>query len=300
MTAGTIAVLGPGGVGGLVAARTGAVCVGTERTVEAIRARGLTVAQGGTQAVTRPRAVTRLELPVTLLVVAVKAYDLDSGLDRVSPAALGGAVVLPLLNGLEHVELIRASNVVAHARDATVVAGSIGSVEASSPAPGVVEVGGASPRIRAASDVLDAQTLERALAPLRMPGIELDVGGDERGLLWEKAVRLAALAAATTASGLPVGPLRDDSAWRGRLERAVAEGCEVAAADGVRLAPAGQWAIIDGLPHDLTTSTARDARAGRPTELDAIAGSVVRAGVRLGVPTPALAALLEEATCRSP
>jgi len=300
MTAGTIAVLGPGGVGGLVAARTGAVCVGTERTVEAIRARGLTVAQGGTRAVTRHQAVTRLDVPVTLLVVAVKAYDLDRALDRVSPEALAGAVVLPLLNGLEHVDRIRASTVMAHAGGATVVAGSIGSVEASSPEPGVVEVGAASPRIRASSDVLDAETLERALAPLRRPGVELDVGGDERGVLWEKAVRLAPLAAATTASGLPVGALRDDPAWRGRLERAVAEACEVAAADGVLLAPAGQSAIIDGLPHDLTTSTARDARAGRATELDAIAGSVVRAGVRLGVPTPALAALLEEATCRSP
>jgi 2-dehydropantoate 2-reductase len=243
--------------------------------------------------------VTRLDLPVTVLVVAVKAYDLGDALDRVAPVALAGAVVLPLLNGLEHVDLIRASNVVAHARDATVVAGSIGSVEASSPEPGVVEVGGTSPRIRAASDVLPDETLERALAPLRLPGIDLDVGGDERGVLWEKAARLAALAAATTASGLPIGALREDPAWRGRLELAVAEACEVAAADGVRLAPAGQWAIIDGLPHDLTTSTARDARAGRPTELDTIAGSVVRAGERVGVPTPALAALLEEATCRA-
>jgi 2-dehydropantoate 2-reductase len=294
-----IAVLGVGGVGGLVAARTGAVCVGTERTVAAIRERGLTLGQDGVTTVTRHEAVTRLECVVSLLVVAVKAYDLERALERVSPEALGGAVVLPLLNGLEHVELIRASTVVAHARAAT-VAGSIGNVEASSPEPGVVEVGAASPRIRAASDVLDAGTLARSLAPLRVPGIELDVGGDERGVLWEKAVRLAALAAATTASGLPIGALRDDTAWRDRLERAVAEACEVAAADGVRLAPAGQWAIIDGLPHDLTTSTARDARAGRPTELDAIAGSVVRAGERLGVPTPALTGLLKEATCRAP
>ena len=41
--------------------------------------------------------------------------------------------------------------------------------------------------------------------------------------------------------------------------------------------------------------TARDAVAGRPTELDAITGSVVRAGRRLGVPTPALDGLLAEA-----
>ena len=58
-----------------------------------------------------------------LLVVAVKAYDLDSALGRIAPEALAGAVVLPLLNGLEHVEAIRAR---LRPSDTVVVAGSIG------------------------------------------------------------------------------------------------------------------------------------------------------------------------------
>jgi 2-dehydropantoate 2-reductase len=53
------------------------------------------------------------------------------------------------------------------------------------------------------------------------------------------------------------------------------------------------------MPAELTTSAGRDAAAGRPTELDAITGSVVRAGRRLGIPTPVLAELLEEARCRA-
>jgi 2-dehydropantoate 2-reductase len=72
----------------------------------------------------------------------------------------------------------------------------------------------------------------------------------------------------------------------------------VAAAAGIGLDTAAQWAIIEALPADLTTSAARDAAAGRPTELDAITGSVVRAGTRLGVPTPALRELLAEARSR--
>ena len=125
------------------------------------------------------------------------------------------------------------------------------------------------------------------------------VGHDERAALWEKGARLAVLAAATVASGLAVGPLRADDAWRPRLVDALREACAVAAADGVALDAAAQWAIIGAMPDDLTTSAARDAAAGRPTELDAITGSVVRAGARLGVPTPELAALLEEAACRA-
>src|SRR4029079_5964647 len=99
---------------------------------------------------------------------------------------------------------------------------------------------------------------------------------------------------------LAVGPLRADATWRPRLQEALAEGGAVASADGVELELLEQWAIIESMPDDLTTSAARDAASGGPTELDAITGSVVRAGARLGMPTPALARLLEEASCRAP
>ena len=290
-----IAVLGAGGIGGLVAARTGALCVGTRRTVEAIRRDGLRVEQDGTTVV-RLDAVERLEQPVGLLVVAVKAYDLEVALGRVHPAALDGALVLPLLNGLEHVGRIRASNSLLHAASAVVAAGSIGAVEAFAAEPGVVvqRTPGAA-RIAVASDELEPDTLARLLVPLRVPGLELVLGESERDVLWGKAARLAVVAAAAIASGRPVGELRGDPEWRERMRTALDEAVAVATADGVELTASGQWAIIESLAPDLVPSAARDAAAGRPTELDAITGSVVRAGARLGVPTPALTSLLSEA-----
>jgi 2-dehydropantoate 2-reductase len=134
---------------------------------------------------------------------------------------------------------------------------------------------------------------------LRVPGVDVAFGTDERAVLWEKAARLAVLAAATVASGLAVGPLRADATWQPRLQRALTEACAVASADGVELELPAQWAIIEAMPADLTTSAARDAASGARTELDAITGSVVRAGVRLGVPTPTLRELFEEAACRA-
>ena len=300
---GRIAVLGLGGIGGLLALRTGALCVGSERTVDAIGQRGLRLVQGEETTQERLEAVTRLDTPVALLVVAVKAYDLGDALDRVAPEALDGAVILPLQNGLEHVAAIRArlggESGGSHGRT-PVAAGSIGRVSSSSPEPGVVvQETRTAARISAASRELDAEQLAERLTPLAVPGIELVVGDDESAVLWEKAARLAVLAAATVAADLSIGALRDDPAWRLRLEAALAEACAVAAGDGVQLDAPLQWAIIVGMPHDLTTSAARDAAAGRRTELDAITGSVVRAGARLGVPTPGLAELLEEASCRA-
>ena len=291
-----IAVLGPGGIGGMVAARTGATCVGTERTVAAICTAGLTLVQGDSTTVSHPMAVERLETPVALLVVAVKAYDLAGALARVAPEAVAGAVVLPLLNGLEHLDEIRE-----HFRQETAVAaGSIGRVEALSPEPGVVvQRTAAAAVVEAASRDVDTATLAEALAPLRVPGIDVVVREDEQAVLWSKAARLAVLAAATAASGRSVGELRDDPAWRERLLAALDESVAVALADGVALSAPAQWGMIAAMPPDLTTSTARDAAAGRRTELDAITGSVVRAGARLDVPTPTLTALLEEAACRA-
>jgi len=298
-------VLGLGGIGGMLAVRTGAICVGTERTVGAIEERGLTLAHGGLTTVAQPVAVTRLERPVSLLVVCVKAYDLDAALDRVDSAALDGTLVLLLLNGLEHVDALRARFEDASYKllqvPPAVAAGSIGRVSSVSPEPGFVVQGtAAAATIAAASRDIDRERLTGALAPLDVPGIEVALLDSEEEVLWEKAARMAALAAATVASGRPVGALRNDPAWRDRMRAALEEAVAVAAADRVALTGAEQWAMIEAMPNELTTSAARDATAGRPTELDAITGSVVRAGVRLGVPTPALAALFEEARCRVP
>ena len=261
-----VAVLGIGGIGGDAGGphrrrlrRHGA----DRRGDPGVRA---PLVHGETTTVAHPEAVERLESPVGLLVVAVKAYDLDDALDRIAPDALAGAVVLPLLNGLEHVEAIRERGsklAMIHQESSRVPAGSIGRLEAFSPSressSSARPATPSSPPRRASSS---RPALAAALEPLRVPGIDVVLGDDERAVLWEKAARLAVLAAATVASGLAVGPLRADEAWRPRLVDALREACAVAAADGVRLDAAAQWAIIEAMPEDLTTSAARDAASG--------------------------------------
>jgi 2-dehydropantoate 2-reductase len=133
---------------------------------------------------------------------------------------------------------------------------------------------------------------------LRRSGTDVRVNGTESAVLWEKLARQAPVAAATTVAQRPIGELRSDAEWRARLQQAIAETCTVAAADGVTLRPEAQWEIIESMPPTLTSSTARDIAAGRPSELDAITGAAVRAGRRLGVRTPALELLLTEAEQR--
>jgi 2-dehydropantoate 2-reductase len=92
-----------------------------------------------------------------------------------------------------------------------------------------------------------------------------------------------------------VGELRKDFEWRQQLQAAIREACAVATADGVPLQFSTQWAIVEDVTDDATTSAARDVAAGRASELDALVGAVLRAAERLDVPTPALRELATSA-----
>jgi len=223
--------------------------------------------------------------PVDLLLVALKAQALTRGLGRVAPESVAGAIVVSLLNGLEHPAAIRD-----RLRRPTAV-GSVSRFEAYRDGQARIVQLTETLVITAASRDLPSTELPGLLAPLAVPGVDLRFGADEDAVLWEKAVRLGPLAAVTALTQLPIGRLRADPQWRTTLAAAVEESCAVAGAAGVSLSPADQWGILDAMPPDLTTSAARDVAAGRPSELDAIVGSIVRAGARTGVPTPVLDSL---------
>ena len=108
-----VAVLGPGGVGGLVAAllaRAGekVVCLAGPETAAVLEGRGVHVDSGRYGAFTAPvSASERLDGEVDVCFVTVKATSLDAALDRVPPQRLGRALLVPLLNGVEHVATLR-------------------------------------------------------------------------------------------------------------------------------------------------------------------------------------------------
>jgi len=283
----TIAILGPGAVGGVPAvgfadAGLEVICIARPATAEAIRSRGLTLKCADTVKTARPRVVTELREAVELLLVTVKAPALDVALDRVQAPP---QTVVPLLNGIEHMATLRER--LAQSR---VAGASIGRIEAWLEQPGVVIQPTPSVVMTAAADA-PAELLGRS-------GVDVRVNGTAEEVLWEKLARQAPTAAATSISQRPIGELRSDPDWRPRLRQGIEEACEVAARDGVTLSADAEWEIIEAMPPLLTSSTARDIAAGIPSELDAITGAAVRAGCRVGVPTPVLTQLFEEA-CRA-
>jgi 2-dehydropantoate 2-reductase len=279
-------VLGPGGVGGFLAAalsRAGdeVIVLAREPTAAHIAAHGIEVQSvrlGNFSA--RPQTASVLEQPVQVLLVATKASGLEPSLDRIKAEP---DLVVPLLNGVDHIQVLRRR----FAPD-RVAAGTI-RIESDRPQPGLIVQ--TSPFLRvdlASDDPAPREALEALAATLERAGVPAQIGTSEAQILWGKLVRLNALACTTSAADRPIGFIRTDPEWRAALEGALAEGAAVARAEGAQIQASAPLAELEEAHPELGSSMQRDIAAGREPELDAIAGAVLRAGARHQIECPTI------------
>jgi 2-dehydropantoate 2-reductase len=210
-----------------------------------------------------------------VLLVATKATTLASALERIRGLP---QLVVPLLNGLDHMDTLRR-----RFGAGRVVAGSI-AVESIQAAPGRVVQTSPFARIELAPAPADSRAaLTRLTAGLERAGVEVRHRASEAEVLWGKLVRLNALACTTSAYDAPLGEILRDPTRRAALEGCVREAAAVARAEGVPLAEPEAIATLAelwGAHTKLSSSLRRDLAAGRPSELDAIPGAILRAAAR--------------------
>lgn len=285
----SFAILGPGGVGGFIAAalaRAGerVIAIAHESTASRIARDGIAVDSVRLGSFTaHPQAAPVLTEPAGVLIVATKATGLESALERIEADA---ELVVPLLNGLDHMQLLRARFGAAH-----VAAGAI-RIESDRPAPGRIVQTSPFLRVDLAADEAAARALLHPLASaLERAGVPARIGPSEAQVLWSKLVRLTALACTTSAADRPIGFIRSDPEWRAALVACLAEAAAVAQAEGAMIDPASPLAELDDAHAELGSSMQRDVNAGREPELDAIPGAVLRAGKRHGIECPTIAGL---------
>lgn len=296
----TFGVLGPGSVGGFLAVLLSergysVTCIGREEQVHLIGTEGLRL-ESKTYGDIRvhPKAVNRLEEQVKVLFITTKATSLSDAVDRIRADIARRVVIVPLLNGIEHTEFLRGRF------GNQVVAGAIGSVELKRLSPNHILHGTPSAHIHLASDTeMMGAKVSCVAGVLSSLGITVKELRSESEVLWGKLVRLNALACTTAVTNKPIGVLRSDLRWRGILEACVREGSSVAVAEGVPVDPQEVISQIDSLPYNLGTSMQRDISEGKVSELDAIAGAVVRAGARYGIRCPTIQSLIETIQNRS-
>lgn len=285
----TIAILGPGGVGGLLAgvlSRAGHRVIGLagENTVDVLRRDGVRVfsRQFGDFA-TAIDADTELHEQVDLCLITVKHTAFDAALERLPAPRVGSAFIVPLLNGVEHLPALRRRYV------GQEVAAGVIRVESTRTAPGVIVHGSPFTEIDLAGD-------ESRLSPLStmltQAGIPTRLLNDDASVLWSKLAFLAPFALLTTRYGLTIGAVR--TRLREELTAVVEEAAAVGRACGAAADPATILAQYAAFPADSKSSMQRDAEAGRPLELDAIGGALLRAAEREGVAVPVTTRLVGE------
>ncbi|MAF38938.1 MAG: 2-dehydropantoate 2-reductase [Chloroflexi bacterium] len=294
-----IAVMGAGGVGACLGARL--IQVGADVTLvargehlKAMQRNGLRLIQADgylkvpVKATDDPCEVG----PVDLVLLAVKIYHIPEAAHSMDPMIGPKTHIVTLQNGVDS-----ADGLAELFGPDRVLPGTSYTI-ASIASPGVIKQQSKTARIifgRADGQItLEAEAVQDCLTP----AIDAELTGDIASVLWSKFLLTAPGNAINATSRVPITRLIQTDEGRDLLVRAMKEVAEVGLANGVNIDPEAipkGIKFMESLPQDQRMSMLDDIEAGRPLELNAQAGAVVRIGRRVGVPTPindALYALL--------
>jgi 2-dehydropantoate 2-reductase len=283
-----IGILGPGAIGGFLAGlfwREGhdVLCVGRNEEVLAIEKGGIHIESPiFGNFVAFPKASLKLDDTVDVLFITIKSPFLNNALESLDAIHVESAVVVPLLNGLGHSDVIRAQV------GPRVAVGMIGLIEVTKGEDGIIrQLSRQNPHIDLASDSDIAEiSLEKVAEAIRTAGITTSILRTEAEVIWKKLVRLSAIASLTAAYQKTVGAIRSEPQLRRLLEEIVREGALVALHEGVDINPDEIINQIDSLPETLTTSLQRDVKAHTPSEVESITGGILRLAESCGIQVP--------------
>ncbi len=287
-----IAIFGPGGAGGYFGARLArageeVVFIARGEHLRAMRKEGLRVDSVDGDFVVRPRDATDDPAqagPVDVVIVGVKTWQIPEAARAMRPLVGPGTFVVPLQNGVETPE--RLADVLGPAH----VVGGVAKVFSYVAEPGRLRhLGGPAEITLGELDNRRTGRLQRLRDILARAGLGATIAEDVRVALWEKFLFIVPIGGLGAVTRAPVGVVRTVPETRLLLEQGMREIFDVARARRIPLtadATARTLALVDALRPDATRSMQRDIAAGRPSELDAWSGAVVRLGRHAGVPTP--------------
>ncbi|NJP04623.1 MAG: 2-dehydropantoate 2-reductase [Chloroflexaceae bacterium] len=288
-----IAIVGTGGVGGYFGARLAQAghqvhFLARGDHLHALQTSGLTVhsIRGD---ITLP-AVAATDNPATigpvdLILVTVKAWQVAAAATTLAPMIGYNTMIIPLQNGVEAIDLL------ASVIDRSHLLGGLCWIVSFIEAPGVIRHTGVEPRI--VFGELNAPTSPRAEHLQHMflhAGItQVDLVTDIQAAIWEKFLFIASVSGVGAVTQMPIGITRQIPQTRQMIVQAIEEIINLAHKRQIRLPTdifERTMAFIDGMPPHNTFSMQRDIAQGRPSELEAQNGAVVRLGHATGLEVP--------------
>ena len=287
-----IAVVGVGGVGGYFGGRlaqTGedVVFIARGAHLQALQTHGLRVESIRGDFVIQPAQATDDPTHVGVVdavVVAVKAWQVPEVAEALRPMVGPTTCVVPLQNGVEAPEQLAAVLGTAH------VVGGVCGLGSFIVAPGHIRHAVGEPWVKFGElDNRPSPRLEHLRDAFARAGESVEIPPDIQGTLWMKFLAITPWSGLGALTRAPIGIWWRLPETRRMSIQALHEVLAVAQARGIVVptdALHTTMAMYDSMPPEATVSMQRDILAGRPSELDAQIGAVVRLGQAVGVETP--------------
>lgn len=288
-----IAIFGTGGVGGYFGGRLAqngedVTFIARGPHLEAIREKGLRVESTDGDFTIHPAKAS--DSPesigaVDLILLATKAWQLDKAIAQMKPLIESSTVILPMLNGMEHMEKLINVFGTQH------VIGGFCRISVIIGAPGVIQHVGVQPYIAYGEwDNSKSERIQKIHSLFTsINGILAEIPADIQAAMWEKFIFITGTSGVGAYTRKTLGEYRADPETRAMLISAFNETAAVARAMGVDIADDFVNETVrrlDNAPGTVMASMQKDMMAGRPSELNEQTGAVIRMGKAAGVPTP--------------
>jgi len=287
-----IAILGAGSVGGYFGGRLSqagedVVFIARGAHLNAMRTHGLRVDSINgdfvlkrVQATDDPSKIGKVDM----VLVGVKAWQVPEAAEAIQPMIGPETFVLPLQNGLE------APDQLSQVIGAQHVLGGLCGLFCYVAKPGHVVHAGTDPFVKfGEQDNHPSQRVELLLDTFARAGVKAEIPPNIQVAMWMKFLLITVWSGMGAVTRAPVGIWRSLPDTREIAEKSLQEIIAVAAARDIPLPEEAlqmTMRMYDGLVPQSTASLQRDIMAGRPSELEAQIGAVVRFGKEADVATP--------------
>ena len=287
-----IAIFGTGGAGGrfgaqLARAGEEVVFIARGEHLRAIRTHGLRLLTPEDEIVVQPAQVSDDPAQVgvvDLVIVGVKSWQVKDAARAMTPMIGRKTFVLPLQNGIEAATQL--SDVIGGEHVLAGLCATLSWVEG----PGRIRSVGNAHFVRFGEQDNGASTRTARLRDVfERAGVVVDIPSDIHAALWEKFLFVVSLGGLGAVTRAPIGVIRSMPDTRRMLDRCMREIDAVARARQIALKEGiveKTLAFVDSLDPNGSTSLQRDIVDGKPSELEAWNGAVVRAGHEVDVATP--------------
>ena len=287
-----IVIYGTGGVGGyfgtrLAQAGNNVTFIARGKHLEAIKEKGLQLKSSkGNYLVYPANATSSISeiKKIDLILICVKTWQLNDAAEKIKAVLNENTILISLLNGVENTTILGAIIDKKH------ILGGLCKVVSKIEDYGIINHISYEPTI--VFGELDNTKTERVLLLEQIflnSGITTKLATDIQYEIWTKFLFISTISAIGALTRANIGEMLASVEIKKIMQQTAEEILSIAKASEVNLPEniiGNQFQIIENQPYNTTSSLQRDIMEGKPSELEAQNGTVVKMGKELGIPTP--------------